>query len=109
MTVEINLPSFLLPAFLYHYYDGINTYGHPSQETLNRLKEKGIEILRNDLSGAIGLDFSKKGIEVNIMIKDWKSKQLPIYFMYDSKEHAYMTFTKDIGKEVFPSVLLLID
>lgn len=49
---------------------GKNTYGHPSQETLNRLKEKGIEILRNDLSGAIGLDFSKKGIEVNIMIKD---------------------------------------
>lgn len=25
----------------------------------------------------------------------------------NSKEHAYMTFTKDIGKEVFPSVLLL--
>jgi DNA internalization-related competence protein ComEC/Rec2 len=37
---------------------GRNNYGHPSREVLEKLKARGIEVLRNDISGAIGLDIT---------------------------------------------------
>ena len=35
---------------------GRNNYGHPTEEVLDRLGQRGITILRNDLHGAIGLN-----------------------------------------------------
>ena len=32
---------------------GYNTYGHPSDEVLNKLDERGIEVYRTDISGNI--------------------------------------------------------
>ena len=40
---------------------GRNNYGHPSEEVLKRLEERGITVLRNDLSGAVGLDIRRRG------------------------------------------------
>ena len=40
---------------------GRNNYGHPSDEVLKRLEERGITVLRNDLSGAVGLDIRHRG------------------------------------------------
>ena len=37
---------------------GRNNYGHPSKEVLEKLGRRGIRVLRNDFSGAIGLDIS---------------------------------------------------
>ncbi|MBR5740161.1 MAG: DNA internalization-related competence protein ComEC/Rec2, partial [Firmicutes bacterium] len=34
---------------------GRNNYGHPSKEVLEKLNRRGITVLRNDISGAIGL------------------------------------------------------
>ena len=36
-----------------------NFYGHPHQQTLDRLQERGIKIMRTDISGAIGIDIRK--------------------------------------------------
>lgn len=46
---------------------GKNNYGHPSQEVLERLAKRDIPVFRNDLDGAIGLKFQKKGIRVDTM------------------------------------------
>ena len=46
---------------------GKNNYGHPSPEVLERLAKRGIPVFRNDLDGAIGLKFQKKGIRVDTM------------------------------------------
>ena len=35
-----------------------NFYGHPHQQTLDRLAERGIPVYRTDLNGAIGIDIS---------------------------------------------------
>lgn len=40
---------------------GRNNYGHPSDEVLKRLEERGITVLRNELSGAVGLDIRHRG------------------------------------------------
>ena len=37
---------------------GRNNYGHPSGEVLEKLKRRDITVLRNDISGAIGLDIT---------------------------------------------------
>ena len=37
---------------------GRNNYGHPAGEVLEKLKARGIQVLRNDISGAIGLDIA---------------------------------------------------
>lgn len=37
---------------------GRNNYGHPSKEVLEKLRLRGITVLRNDISGAVGLDIS---------------------------------------------------
>ncbi|HHY83762.1 MAG TPA: DNA internalization-related competence protein ComEC/Rec2 [Clostridiales bacterium] len=36
---------------------GINLFGHPHPQTLDRLKERNIEVYRNDLQGAVTLKF----------------------------------------------------
>lgn len=33
-----------------------NFYGHPHKQTLERLEERGIKVLRTDISGAVGID-----------------------------------------------------
>ncbi len=38
---------------------GKNLYGHPAEETLSRLEERGIEIYRNDRNGAVGVHFEE--------------------------------------------------
>ena len=48
---------------------GRNNYGHPSEEVLDRLRNRGISVLRNDLSGAVGLRISGGKIEeIHLMI-----------------------------------------
>ncbi len=37
---------------------GKNNYGHPSKEVLEKLDARGIRVIRNDISGAVGLDIS---------------------------------------------------
>ena len=53
---------------LYHYYDEINTYGHPNREVLYRLQNHGITVYRTDLSGAVGVDIRKSDLKVDTMI-----------------------------------------
>lgn len=45
-----------------------NMYGHPTKETLKRLKMHGIKIYRNDLNGAVGLDIKGDKIKIDRMI-----------------------------------------
>ena len=40
---------------------GKNTYGHPSDEVIKRLKEHKITVLRNDKQGAVGIKVNKAG------------------------------------------------
>jgi len=44
-----------------------NMYGHPHQQTLDRLAERGIEVYRTDVNGAVGLDIRKKSIHIDTM------------------------------------------
>ena len=44
-----------------------NMYGHPHQQTLDRLVERGIRVYRTDLDGAVGLDIRKKSVHVDTM------------------------------------------
>lgn len=49
---------------------GKNNYGHPSPEVLERLTARGVQVFRNDVHGAIGLQFQgKNGIRVDTMRK----------------------------------------
>lgn len=45
-----------------------NIYGHPHEETLARLSERGIRVYRTDLDGAIGLDLDGEAIVVDTLI-----------------------------------------
>ncbi|MCF0141623.1 MAG: hypothetical protein HUJ78_06420 [Mogibacterium sp.] len=38
-----------------------NIYGHPHEQTLTRLEERGIKTYRTDLQGAIGIDVKRNG------------------------------------------------
>ena len=42
-----------------------NIYGHPHQQTLERLEERGIKVYRTDLNGAVGIDLDGAGISIN--------------------------------------------
>lgn len=44
-----------------------NFYGHPHQQTLDRLNERGIEVYRTDLNGAVGIDIRGNRIRAEAM------------------------------------------
>lgn len=46
-----------------------NFYGHPHQQTLERLIERGIKVYRTDLNGAIGIDIHLKNMSVDLFKK----------------------------------------
>ncbi|MBQ3292404.1 MAG: DNA internalization-related competence protein ComEC/Rec2 [Mogibacterium sp.] len=52
-----------------------NLYGHPHQQTLARLEERGIKVFRTDLNGAVGIDLKKQGIKIDIMKADDRPKK----------------------------------
>ncbi len=43
-----------------------NFYGHPHQQTLDRLEERGIKVFRTDISGAVGIDIHGTRISVDL-------------------------------------------
>ena len=43
-----------------------NFYGHPHQQTLDRLEERGIKLFRTDISGAVGIDIRKGKLLVDL-------------------------------------------
>jgi competence protein ComEC len=46
-----------------------NFYGHPHQQTLDRLKERDIKVFRTDLNGAVGIDIRGNNICVDLFRK----------------------------------------
>lgn len=44
-----------------------NLYGHPHDQTLDRLAERGIKVFRTDINGAAGIDIRHKGIKVDVI------------------------------------------
>lgn len=44
-----------------------NFYGHPHQQTLDRLDARGIPVYRTDLNGAIGIDIRGPRINIDVM------------------------------------------
>ena len=44
-----------------------NMYGHPHQETLDKLNARGIKTFRTDLNGAVGVDITRSGIRMDTM------------------------------------------
>jgi len=45
-----------------------NMYGHPAQETLDKLEARGILIYRTDQCGAIGLDISGSKFKIETVL-----------------------------------------
>ena len=43
-----------------------NFYGHPHKQTLDRLEERGIQVFRTDLSGAVGIDIRGSRLSVDL-------------------------------------------
>lgn len=43
---------------------GDNLYGHPAEETLDRLSQEGVQIYRTDIDGNIEVEISESGYEV---------------------------------------------
>ena len=43
-----------------------NFYGHPHKQTLERLEERGIKVLRTDIDGAVGLDIRHGRIYIDL-------------------------------------------
>ena len=43
-----------------------NFYGHPHKQTLERLDERGIKVLRTDISGAVGIDIHGSRLFVDL-------------------------------------------
>ena len=46
----------------------MNMYGHPSKETLERLKLRGIKVLRNDTEGAVGFIISSGKVKQTVIM-----------------------------------------
>ena len=46
-----------------------NFYGHPHQQTLDRLEARGIRVFRTDLNGAVGIDIRGKKICIDLYRK----------------------------------------
>jgi len=51
-----------------------NFYGHPHKQTLERLEERSIKVLRTDLNGAVGIDIKANHSDVNF-IDCYKNKK----------------------------------
>lgn len=49
-----------------------NLYGHPHDQTLDRLAERGIKVFRTDINGAAGIDIRHKGIKVDLIRQEPK-------------------------------------
>ncbi|NLB42706.1 MAG: MBL fold metallo-hydrolase, partial [Clostridiales bacterium] len=49
---------------------GTNMFGHPNPQTLERLTEHEIAVYRNDLHGAVMLNYGKDGWIVNTMLDE---------------------------------------
>jgi competence protein ComEC len=49
---------------------GTNPFGHPSPQTLDRLEERGIRVLRNDEHGAVLLHYRENQWSVRTMLND---------------------------------------
>ena len=47
-----------------------NMYGHPHDETLEKLYERSIKVFRTDMCGAVGIDIRKGRIRVDIFRHD---------------------------------------
>lgn len=43
-----------------------NFYGHPHEQTLRRLAERGIPVYRTDINGAVGIDIGRSGFSVDL-------------------------------------------
>lgn len=43
---------------------GKNSYGHPAEETLDRLRDSGVDVFRTDRSGAVIVKVTKERVEV---------------------------------------------
>ena len=43
-----------------------NFYGHPHKQTLERLEERGIQVFRTDISGAVGIDIHGSRISIDL-------------------------------------------
>ena len=43
-----------------------NIYGHPHAQTLERLEERGITVMRTDIHGAIGLEFRRGRLSIDL-------------------------------------------
>lgn len=46
-----------------------NVYGHPSPQTLRRLRKRGVKVYRTDEHGAVGLDIRRSGIRIDRVIE----------------------------------------
>lgn len=44
-----------------------NIYGHPHDQTLERLYERGIAVYRTDINGAVGIDIRKERLRIDVM------------------------------------------
>lgn len=44
-----------------------NLYGHPHNQTLERLEERGVPVYRTDLNGAVGIDIRRSGLKIDVM------------------------------------------
>ena len=49
-----------------------NFYGHPHDQTLDRLAERGIKVYRTDINGAVGIDIRHKGLKVDVIREETK-------------------------------------
>lgn len=46
-----------------------NFYGHPHEQTLRRLAERGVPVYRTDIHGAVGIDIGRSGFSVDLYRK----------------------------------------
>lgn len=47
-----------------------NLYGHPHDQTLERLRKRGIKTFRTDISGAVGVDIHNNSISIDLYNED---------------------------------------
>lgn len=65
-----------------------NSYGHPHQETLNRLNQLGIEILRTDLDGTIVISTNGTTLQVSKQASPAKEKAPPFFYFTNREENV---------------------